>query len=154
MPLKYLRFVISYFLWSVNRARNPSPSPFTLQGGTTVINVLGREEPSHLPLESYIVRTDCKTVGFFTKSVKKSVKRPVRVLHPEAREPHTPVGRMRREILASLPRSRSLFSASFQTFCLTTRAYLNTQKYGLFCSLVRTQHACMKFTLGSKFITG
>ena len=31
--------------------------------------------------------------------------------------------------------SRSLFSASFQTFCLTARAYLNTQKYGLFCSL-------------------
>ena len=30
---------------------------------------------------------------------------------------------------------RSLFSASFQTFCLTARAYLNTQKYGLFCSL-------------------
>ena len=30
----------------------------------------------------------------------------------------------------------SLFSASFQTFCLTARAYLNTQKYGLFCSLV------------------
>ena len=27
------------------------------------------------------------------------------------------------------------FSASFQTFCLTARAYLNTQKYGLFCSL-------------------
>ena len=34
-----------------------------------------------------------------------------------------------REKRASLPRSRSLFSASFQTFCLTTRAYLNTQKY-------------------------
>ena len=32
--------------------------------------------------------------------------------------------------------SRSLFSASLQTFCLTARAYLNTQKYGLFCSLV------------------
>ena len=25
--------------------------------------------------------------------------------------------------------------ASFQTFCLTARVYLNTQKYGLFCSL-------------------
>ena len=33
------------------------------------------------------------------------------------------------------PQSRSLFSASFQTFCLTAHAYLNTQKYGLFCSL-------------------
>ena len=31
--------------------------------------------------------------------------------------------------------SCSLFSALFQTFCLTARAYLNTQKYGLFCSL-------------------
>lgn len=27
--------------------------------------------------------------------------------------------------------------ASFQTFYLTARAYLNTQKYGLFCSLGR-----------------
>ena len=33
------------------------------------------------------------------------------------------------------PQSRSLFSALFETFCLTARAYLNTQKYGLFCSL-------------------
>ena len=32
--------------------------------------------------------------------------------------------------------TRSLFSASFQTFCLTARAYLNTQKYGLCCSLI------------------
>ena len=34
--------------------------------------------------------------------------------------------------LASLPP----FSALLQTFRLTARAYLNTQKYGLFCSLV------------------
>ena len=54
---------------------------------------------------------------FFSKSVKKSVKRGVRVL-------------------GSLP-SLALFSASFQTFCLTARAYLNAQKYGLFCSLIR-----------------
>ena len=27
------------------------------------------------------------------------------------------------------PRSRSPFSASLQTFCLTVRVYLNTQKY-------------------------
>ena len=32
--------------------------------------------------------------------------------------------------------SRSLISASFQTFCLTARWYLNTQKQGLFCSLL------------------
>ena len=39
--------------------------------------------------------------------------------------------------LSVSPQSRSLFSASFQTFCLSARAYLNTQKYGLFCSLVK-----------------
>ena len=53
----------------------------------------------------------------------------------EARESYTPVGR-RCEARAETERqSRSLFSASFQTFCLTVRAYLNAQKYGLFCSL-------------------
>ena len=111
MPLKYLRFVISYFLWSVNRARNPSPSPFTLQGGTTVINVLGREEPSHLPLESYIVRTDCKTVGFFTKSVKKSVKRAVRVLRARsARASHARRAYEARDFSVSPQVSLSVFS--------------------------------------------
>ena len=40
-------------------------------------------------------------------------------------------------IFSVSPQSRSLFSASFQTFCLTARAYLNTQKYGLFCSLLQ-----------------
>ena len=55
---------------------------------------------------------------FFSKSVKKSIKRGVRVLRARrARASH------------------ALFSASFQTFCLTARAYLNTQKYGLFYSL-------------------
>ena len=54
-----------------------------------------------------------------------------------AREAHTPVGFP----LGRVPRSRSLFSASFQTFCLTARAYLNTQKYGLFCSLDVCRHA-------------
>ena len=42
-------------------------------------------------------------------------------------------------IFSVSPQSRSLFSASFQTFCLTARAYLNTQKYGLFCSLFTVQ---------------
>ena len=37
------------------------------------------------------------------------------------------------------PQSRSLFSATFQTFCLTARAYLNTENYGLFCSLNRAK---------------
>ena len=49
---------------------------------------------------------DCKTVGFFfSKSVKKSVTRGVRVL-----------------------RARSARAS-------TARVYLNTQKYGLFCGL-------------------
>ena len=51
---------------------------------------------------------------------------------------HTPftVGFVRREKKNSVsPQSRSLFSSSFQTFCLTARAYLNTKEYGLFCSL-------------------
>ena len=55
---------------------------------------------------------------FFSKSVMKSVKRGVIVY-----------GRVRREKKNVSPESRSL------TFCLTARAYLNTQKYGLFCSL-------------------
>ena len=41
--------------------------------------------------------------------------------------------------------SRSPFSASLQTFCLTVRAYLNTQKYGPFCSLgfyLRSRDPC------------
>ena len=58
---------------------------------------------------------------FFAKSVKKSVKRGVRVLRAQSA----------RASRVS-PQSRSLFSASFQTFCLSARAYLNTQKYGLF----------------------
>ena len=41
----------------------------------------------------------------------------------------------RASCVAVSPHSHSPFSASFQTFCLTARAYLNTQKYGLFCSL-------------------
>ena len=41
----------------------------------------------------------------------------------EAHEPHTPIGLA----LCFQPRSSPI--------CLTARAYLNTQKYGLFCSL-------------------
>ena len=67
---------------------------------------------------------DFKTVGFFLKISKE-------------------IGKAWRKSLTRAnrassysPQSRSLFSASFETFCLTARAYLNTQKYGLFCSLV------------------
>ena len=38
--------------------------------------------------------------------------------------------------------SRSLFSPSLQTFSLTVCAYLNAQKYGLFCSLVSCLRWC------------
>ena len=38
-------------------------------------------------------------------------------------------------IFSVSPQSRSLFSASFQTFRCTARSYLNTQNYGLFCGL-------------------
>ena len=61
----------------------------------------------------------------FVKISKEIGKACRKSLTREAREP----------LLASLPRSHSLFSASFQTFCLTARAYMNTQKYGLFNSL-------------------
>ena len=64
---------------------------------------------------------------FFFKSSKEIGK--------ACRKSLTRAKRVRREKKTSLPRSRSLFSASFQTFCLTARAYLNTQKYGLFRSL-------------------
>ena len=37
-------------------------------------------------------------------------------------------------IFSASPQSRSLFSALFQAFCLTVRANVKTQKYGLFCS--------------------
>ena len=39
-------------------------------------------------------------------------------------------------IFSVSPQSHSLFSALFHTFCLTARAYLNMQKYRLFCSLI------------------
>ena len=88
---------------------------------------------------------DCKTVGFFLKISKEIGKAWRKSLTRAKREPHTPVGRVRREknlfyyfiiIFSVSPQSSSLFSASFQTFSLTARAYLNAQKYGLFCSLV------------------
>ena len=56
---------------------------------------------------------DCKAVGFFLKISKE-------------------IGKVCRKSLMGTKRT----SLTFQTFCLTARfAYLNTQKYGLFCSL-------------------
>ena len=70
-------------------------------------------------------RLDCKTVGFSLKISKE-------------------IGKAWRKSLTVSPQSCSVFSASFQTFCLTARAYLNTQKYGLFCSLANASlHASL-----------
>ena len=69
-------------------------------------------------------RVDCKTVGFFHK-ISKEIGKAWR----EAREPHMPVGRVRREKkkrLSVSPQSHSPFSASFQTFlfdCLRLLEY-------------------------------
>ena len=72
---------------------------------------------------------------FFLKIRKKSAKRGVPESYArEAREFYTPVGHVRRNV-RRLSQSRSPFSASFQTFCFTTRAYFKTPKYGLFSSL-------------------
>ena len=60
---------------------------------------------------------DCKTVGFFLKISKEIGKAWRKSLR-----------RARREKKIVSPQSSSLFSASFQTFCLTACAYLNTQK--------------------------
>ena len=70
---------------------------------------------------------DCKTVGFFLKISKEIGKAWSKNRACEARE--------KKRIFSVSPQSLSMFSASFQTFCLTARPYLNTQKYGLFCSL-------------------
>ena len=80
-----------------------------------------------------VVIFDCKTVGFFLKIRKEIGKAWCKGLACAKRASE----RVRREKKNPVsPQSRSLFSASFQTFCLTARAYLNTQKYGLFCSLL------------------
>ena len=65
---------------------------------------------------------DCKTVGFFLK-ISKEIGKAWRT------------SRTRAKLSNLVTQSRSLFSASFQTFSSTARAYLNTQQYGLFCSL-------------------
>ena len=75
---------------------------------------------------------DCKTVGFFLKISKEIGKAWRKNLTRAKRASLTRPSGERKSVS---PQSRSLFSASFQTFCLTARAYLNTQKYGLFCSL-------------------
>ena len=84
---------------------NPNPNP----------NPTPRFTDTHPKVSTTV---DCKTVGFFLKISKE-------------------IGKACRKSLTcevSFARSRSLFSASFQTFCLTARVYLNSQKYGQNCS--------------------
>ena len=80
---------------------------------------------------------DCKTVDFFLKISKEIGNAWRKSLMRANRASLTrPTGVWGERVFFSVsPQSRSLFSASFHTFCLTARAYLNTQKYGLFCSL-------------------
>ena len=77
---------------------------------------------------------DCKTVGFFLK-ISKEIGKAWRTSLTRAMRASGRVRREKKKIFSVSPQSHSPFSASFQTFCLTARAYLNTQKYGLFCSL-------------------
>ena len=87
---------------------------------------------------------DCKTVGFFLK-ISKEIYRAWRKSLPRLKR----ASLTRPTPLSVSPQSRSLFSASFQTFCLTDRAYLNTQKYALFCSLClckQFKSTCTSFT--------
>ena len=69
---------------------------------------------------------------FFSKSVRRNVRGFMRanLTRPQGR------------IFSASLQSRSQFSASLQTFCLTVRANLNTQKYGLFCSLKYSHLDC------------
>ena len=76
---------------------------------------------------------DCKTVRFFPKISKEFGNAWRKSLTRAKRASLTRPTGVR--IFSVSPQSRSLFSDSFQTFCLTARLYLNTQKYVLFRSL-------------------
>ena len=65
---------------------------------------------------------DCKTVGVFLKISKEIGKTWLKNLTRAMRESLT--RRARQSYFSVSPQSRSLFSASLQTFCLTARAYL------------------------------
>ena len=80
---------------------------------------------------TYCMELDCKTVGFFLKISKESVKACRKSLTRAKRESLTrPWG-------VSPQVSLSVFSlVPHLLFDCSRLAYLNTQKYGLFCSLV------------------
>ena len=66
-----------------------------------------------------------------------------------------PTGVLRACGVCVSPQSRSLFSALFRAFCLmTSRAYLNTQKCGLFCSPIYLRQGKRLTTVGLKIVHG
>ena len=91
-----------------------------------------------LPLSLQCSRMQNSRV-FFSKSVKKSAKCGVRVLlarasHAQSKKPTVRFPYFFLVFLAPPPVSLSVFSLVPDHLC-DFRAYLNTQKYGLFCSL-------------------
>ena len=84
-----------------------------------------------------LLLTSCKTVGFFSKSVKKSAECGVRVLRARsarASHAHRAWWGVRKRKKRLSPVSLSVFSL-VPDLLFDFRAYLNTLKYGLFCSL-------------------
>ena len=93
---------------------------FTANGENVNLNLV-----TYLHIKKYLrVKLDCKTVGFFLKISKEIGKRGVRVLRAR-RERALHARREKNRIFSVSPQCRSLFWDSFQTFCLTARAYLN-----------------------------
>jgi len=74
---------------------------------------------------SVVIATRLKRVGFFLK-ISKEIGKASNLVLGEGKK---------NRVFSVSPQSRTPLLASFQTFCLTARAYLNTQKYGLLCSL-------------------
>ena len=111
--------------WLLFRAGATSTDELVICAGCARIAWFPRATSNRFRATAYLL--DCKTVGFFLKISKEIVKAwgtsPTRAKRASLTRP------------TGSPQSRSLFSASFQNFCLTARAYLNTQKYGLVFSL-------------------
>ena len=85
-------------------------------------------------------RTHCEPISYYAADISQRHGFFSREMTSEkqAQKFHTDYASLgNAPLVTSLPSScymTPLFSASFQTFCLTALAYLNTKKYGLFCS--------------------
>ena len=90
---------------------------------------------------------DCKTVVFFY--FRKARSAVSVILACEAREPHTPVERVRRVFFRVSPHSPSPFLHSLQAFRLNIilPCRLRSQKIRLFCSLMPGNLMCTKNSL-------